>query len=365
MTGQPPESNAARGEVILYTANGGAQVQLRAVDGTVWLTQPQLAQLYDTSVPNIVQIIRRVLADGEVTAATVNSELVVRSEGGRQVRREMRVYNLDMVLAIGYRVTTARAVHFRQWATTVLREYLVKGFALQDERLKDPAAVDYFDELLERIRDIRASERRFYQKVRDIFAATSVDYVSYDPLAKQFFATIQNKLLYAATGRTAAELVTSRADADAPNMGLTSWAGTRVRKADIGASKNYLAKSEISDLNLLTTRFLDFAEDRARRRQQITMAEWVGQTDRFLDFDERPLLTGAGSVSAADAERIVGDQYATYDRRRREVDAQEADTEETRDLAELARVEREIDRSGRGEVHEAAREGTDGADRPE
>ncbi len=299
MTDQPPEPSAARGEVILYTAEGGAQVQLRAVEGTVWLTQGQLAELYGTSTQNIGQTIRRVLDEGEVSAATINSEFAVRVEGGRTVRRELRVYNLNMVLAVGYRVTTARAVQFRQWATTVLREYLVKGFALQDERLKDPAAVDYFDELLERIRDIRASERRFYQKVRDIFAATSVDYVSGAPVAKEFFATIQNKLLYAATGRTAAELLTSRADAAAPNMGLTSWAGARVHKADIGTSKNYLSGTELSDLNLLTTRFLDFAEDRARRRQQITMAEWVGQADRFLDFDERPVLSGSGSVSSA------------------------------------------------------------------
>ena len=207
------------GEVILYQVHdGGALVQLRSVRGTVWLSQAQLAELYDTSVPNIAQIIKRILADGEVSEATINSELMVRREGAREVQRQITVYNLDMILAVGYRVNTPRAVQFRQWATTVLREYLVKGFALQDERLKDAAASDYFDELLARIRDIRASEKRFYQKVRDIFAATSADYDPHTNLARTFFATIQNKLLFAVTGHTAGELILDRADASAPTM---------------------------------------------------------------------------------------------------------------------------------------------------
>jgi len=224
------------GEFILYTAEGGSQVQLRAVNGTVWLTQSQLAELYGTSLPNITQTIARILDDGEVSEATLNSELIVRQEGSREVRREVKVYNLDMILAIGYRVTTPRAVQFRQWATTVLVEYLVKGFALQDERLKDPAAGDYFDELLERIRDIRASEKRFYQKVRDIFAISSVDYTGSSDVATTFFATIQNKLLYGVTGKTASELVVARSDANAEHMGLTSWKGSRVRKGDVATA---------------------------------------------------------------------------------------------------------------------------------
>lgn len=332
-------SPEASGEIILYTAPGGAQVQLRAVEGTVWLTQAQLADLYGTSVPNIAQIIRRILDDGEATEATINSELMVRTEGTREVRREVMVYNLDMILAVGYRVTTERAVQFRQWATTVLVEYLVKGFALQDERLKDPAAVDYFDELLERIRDIRASEKRFYQKVREIFAATSVDYVGTSNTAREFFATIQNKLLYAVTGHTAGELVIARSDPDAANMGLTSWKGPRVRKGDVAISKNYLNPDELSELSLLTTRFLDFAEDRARRRQQITMAEWVAQTDRFLHFDERGVLTGPGSVSARDAERMTAERYDEFDRKRRADEAARAEIEERDDLQALAELE--------------------------
>ncbi len=332
------------GEIILYTSGDGSQVHLRAVDGTVWLTQQELSDLYGTSRQNVQQTIARVLDDGELSEATINSELIVRSEGSRQVRRQVQVYNLDMVLAVGYRVTTDRAVQFRQWATTVLREYLVKGFALQDERLKDPAAVDYFDELLERIRDIRASEKRFYQKARDIFATTSVDYRSDNPLAQEFFATIQNKLLYAVTGHTAAELVVQRADADAPNMGLTNWQGDRVRKRDVAVAKNYLKDDELSMLNLLTTRFLDFAEDRARRRQQITMAEWVRQTDRFLDFDERPVLSGAGAVSARSAESITADRYQDFDESRRSYERQRADAEEERDLERLIAAEHHLAR---------------------
>jgi len=242
------------GEVIVYRSpDGRALVQLRAVAGTVWLTQAQLAELYDTSVPNIAQIIRRVLDDGEVSQATINSELRVQAEGARQVQREVKIYNLDMVLAVGYRVTIPRAVQFRQWATTVLREYLVKGFALDDPRLKDPAGTDYFDELLQRIRDIRASERRFYQKVRDLFTVSSADYDGTSTTAKAFFATIQNKLLFAVTCRTAAELVLQRSDARSPSMGLTTWTGDRIHKSDVVVAKNDLTEPEISELNRLTT----------------------------------------------------------------------------------------------------------------
>ncbi|MDG9673441.1 virulence RhuM family protein [Micromonospora sp. DH14] len=345
------------GELILYRADdGGSVVQLRATNGTVWLTQAQMAELYGTSVPNIVQIMRRVLADEEVTEATINSELVVRFEGGREVRREVKVYNLDMILAVGYRVTTPRAVQFRQWATTVLTEYLVKGFAIQDERLKDVTAADYFDELLERIRDIRASEKRFYQKVRDIFATTSADYSGASDTAKTFFATIQNKLLYAVTGHSAGELMVKRADAESPTMGLTTWRGPQVRKADTTISKNYLTADEISELNRLTTMFLDFAEDRARRRQQILMAEWVQRADAFLTFNERQVLAGAGGISSAAAEAQVGQVYADYDNRRRALQAEEARRQEERDLAELLEIERR-DRHGGGSLDQDASAG--------
>lgn len=329
------------GELVVYRSKDGqTQVQLRAVEGTVWLTQAQIAELYGTSVPNIAQIMRRILEDGEVTEATINSELRVRAEGGRHVRREVKIYNLDMVLAVGYRVTSPRAVHFRQWATTVLREYLVKGFVLDDRRLKDPHGTDYFDELLDRIRDIRASEKRFYQKVREVFAASSVDYDGTTDAARTFFATIQNKLCFAVTGHTAAELVVKRCDPDAPNLGLTTWDGDRVRKKDVDVAKNYLTEPEVSELNRLTTMFLDFAEDRARRRQEVRMADWVTQTDRFLVFNEREVIDGPGRVSAGSAKEITAGRYAEFEQRRRDEEAERAALGEWDDLRRLTAIER-------------------------
>ena len=328
------------GEVILYRSDDGrATVQLHAVEGTVWLTQAQMADLYDTSVPNIAQIIRRILADGEVSEATINSELTVRIEGTRQVRRQVKVYNLDMVLAVGYRVTTPRAVQFRQWASTVLKEHLVKGFSLDDDRLQDPSA-DYFDELLERIRAIRASEKRFYQKVRDLFATASADYDGRSEAARTFYATIQNKLIFAVTGETAAELIVHRADPDSPTLGLQTWKGTRVRKADAMVAKNYLGENEIDELNRLTTMFLDFAEDRARRRQPTLMAEWALQTDRFLRFNERGVLADAGRVSAEQMEEVTAVRYEEFEARRRAGERARAEQQELDDLSTLTALER-------------------------
>lgn len=328
------------GEIVVYRSiDGATRVQLRAVKGTVWLTRAQIADLYGTSVQNIEQITRRILDDGEVTESTINSELRVQTEGSRQVRRDVKIYNLDMVLAIGYRVTTPRAVHFRQWATTVLKDYLVKGFAIDDPRLKDPAGTDYFDELVRRIRDIRASELRFYQKVKEIFSTTSADYDATSDTARTFFATIQNKLLHAVTGHTAAELTTARSDAGHPTMGLTAWSGTRIRKADVSIAKNYLAEPEITALNRLTTMFLDFAEDRAERRQPTFMAEWVSQTDRFLTFNERSLLRGPGTVSAEEARAVTSARYVTFDQRRRSAEATRAAEDELDDLRALTAIE--------------------------
>ncbi|MDO9398799.1 MAG: RhuM family protein [Herbiconiux sp.] len=330
----------ADGEAILYRGpDGRTRLSLHAVDGTVWLTQRQIADLYGTSVPNVTQTISRILDDGEVDSSTVNSELVVRREGEREVRRRLRVYNLEMILAVGYRATSELAVHFRQWASTVLQEYLVKGFALNDEQLKGVDHVDHFDELLERIRDIRASEKRFYQKVRDVFAQTSSDYEPSSTVAKEFFATIQNTLLFAVTGHTAAELVLQRLRGDAPDAGLTSWPGAIVRKADVVVAKNYLTDSEMSDLNLLTTMFLDFAESRTRRREQITMADWVVQTRRFVAFNEHPVLEGSGSVSRAWMESVAADRYEDFDARRRHAIREQAEAEH---LAEVERAVREL-----------------------
>ncbi|WP_196449538.1 virulence RhuM family protein [Planomonospora sp. ID82291] len=325
------------GELILYrTEDGRAEIQLRAAEGTVWLTQAEMAELFDTSLQNINQRITAIIQDGELTEATINSELMVRQEGSRQVRREVRVHNLDMVLAVGYRVRSPRGIQFRQWATTTLREYLVKGFVLNDRRLKEPGGgFDYFDELLERIREIRASEKRFYQKIRDLFAETSVDYEKTSDAAETFFATIQNKLVYAVTGCTAAELVVKRADPGKPNMGLTSWQGGRVRKSDVAISKNYLDSDEISTLNMLTTQFLDFAELRARRRQQITMAEWAEATDRFIAANEMDVLKGPGRVTAERAAGIAHERFAGFDAQRRALEAARAEEEAEQELREL------------------------------
>ncbi|GAA0996423.1 virulence RhuM family protein [Acrocarpospora macrocephala] len=343
----------APGELILYTTEDGrTQMQFRPVDGTVWLSQAQMAALFDTGVPGINKHISNILQEGELGEATISKMEIVRFEGDREVRREITIYNLEMILAVGYRVRSPRGVQFRQWATTVLSEYLVKGFAMNDERLKDPRA-DYFDELLQRIRDIRASEKRFYQKVRDVFA-TSLDYDPASATSRDAYAKIQNKLTYAITEQTSAELVLARADPGKPNMGLTSWKATRVRKGDIIVAKNYLTADEIEDFNRLTTQFLDFAEGRAKRRQTTTMSEWVVQTDRFIEFNELPLLKNAGKVSHKDMEAIVCERYGEFGARRRSQEAIEADKEdaeilaadEREVLAELERVEGEI--TGRG-----------------
>lgn len=333
----------AEGELILYRSlDGSAEVQLRAIDGTVWLTQAEISELFQTSKQSVSYHVKQILDDGELAeAATVKEFLTVQFEGGREVRRNLKLYNLEMILAIGYRVRSPRGAQFRQWATTTLREYLVKGFVIDDARLKEPGGFDYFDELLERIRDIRASEKRFYQKVRDVFAATSVDYDKSAQTAQLFFQTIRNKMLFAVTGRTAAELIVKRADAAEPNMGLTSWKSDRVRKDDVTTAKNYLEADEIDELNRIVTMFLDFADDQSRRRKQMNMVDWVAQTDRFLAFNEREVLAGAGRVSHDRMETIVHQVYTAFDAGRREREAIEAEAEH---VEELKRIEAEVSR---------------------
>ena len=325
------------GELILYrTEDGRAAIQLRAVDGTVWLTQAEMAALFETSPQNITQHLRHIFTEAELEEeATCKDLLQVQTEGERAVERRVRAYNLDAILAVGFRVRSPRGSQFRRWANTILREYLVKGFALNDAHLKEPGGIDYFDELLARIRDIRASEKRFYQKVRDLFAATSVDYDGTAEAAQTFFATIQNKLVYAVTGQTAAELIVARADPHQPNMALTSWAGARVRKADVTISKNYLAAEEMTALNRLTTMFLDFAEDRAARRVQTRMADWIGQTDRFLAFNERDVLRGPGQVSHSRMEAIAHERFQAFDASRRKAERMEAEQEAGQELEHL------------------------------
>lgn len=336
------------GELILYrTEDGRMDIHLRAADGTVWLSQAEMAALFDTTKQNVSLHIQNILDDGELPAeGTVKDYLTVQLEGQRTVKRNIQLHRLDMILAVGFRVRSPRGAQFRRWAGTTLSAYLIKGFVLDDARLKDAERSDYFNELLQRIRDIRSSEKRFYQKLRDLFKTSSTDYDGTAQTAKAFFATIQNKLVFAITGQTAAQLIVNRADPMAEHMGLTHWTGPRVRKADAVVSKNYLDPTELDQLNRLVTMFLDFAEDRAMRRLETRMTDWITQTDRFLDFNERAVLNGAGDVSHAQMDGIISERYASFDARRRASDALAAEIERDDDLAQLmADAERAATRS--------------------
>ena len=327
-------------DIVLYqTEDGAAQIELRVVDGTVWLTQAEIAELFDTSPQAITQLIKAIYADAEMEeVATCKELLQVRTEGKRQVQRALKSYSLDMILAIGYRVRSPRGVQFRRWANTILKEYLVKGFAMDDAKLKQAEQWDYFDEWLARIRDIRASEKRFYQKVKDLYT-TAIDYDGKAETTTLFFKKVQNKMLWAVTGKTAAEIIAVRSDADAPNMGLTSWKGGTVRKGDVGTAKNYLAAGEVEELNRIVTMYLDYAEDQARKRKTVSMAEWATKLDAFLSFNERDLLTHAGKVTAAVAKSLAEDRYDEFDAQRRDAERLAADDA---DIAEIEALERKL-----------------------
>ena len=330
------EDTGDKGELILYRADDGeVSIQLKVVDGRVWLSQVEIAELFQTTPQNVNQHIAAIIREGELTEeATGKDYLLVRTEGGREVRRSIRHFSLEMILAIGYRVRSPRGVQFRQWATTRLRDYLVKGFVLDEKRLRDPGPFDYFDELLAKIRDIRASEKRFYQKVRDLYA-TATDYDKASDRAKTFFATVQNKLLYAVTQHTAADLVMARLDAASPNAGLTTWQGSRVRKGDVTTAKNYLGDDELDELNRLVSLFLDTGELRARNRKAMTMADWEAEIDRLLAFTERPLLRNAGRTSHARMETIAHQRFETFDAARSKAELEKAEDEYESELAKI------------------------------
>ncbi|WP_372088516.1 virulence RhuM family protein (plasmid) [Tistrella mobilis] len=327
----------SEGELILYsTEDGAATIGLRAVDGTVWLTQLDMASLFDTSKQNISLHINNILSEGELAAESVVKDSLTTAADGKAYRTKL--YNLDVILAVGYRVRSPRGTQFRRWATTVLRDYLVKGFAMDDARLKQADQWDYFDEWLARIRDIRASEKRFYQKVRDIYA-TAVDYDKTSEQAQAFFKKVQNKMLWAVTGKTAAELIESRSDPAAPNMGLTSWRGSIVRKGDVGTAKNYLTADEVEELNRIVVMYLDYAEDQARRRRPVTMAEWADKLDAFLSFNDRDVLTHAGRLRMEVAQKLATDRFEIFAANRRAIEAQAADAE---DIAQLEALEKGV-----------------------
>ena len=319
----PPEP--AGGQILIYR-DGSLSLQVRLDGQTVWLTQKQLAELYQTTVPNINQHLKAIYEEGELAAdATIKQYLIVQTEGSRNVRREVEHYSLDVILAVGYRVRSARGTQFRQWATSRLRELLVKGFVLDDERIKAGRTIgqEYFDELLARIRDIRASERLFYQKIADIYA-TSVDYDPDAETTRQFYATVQNKLHWATHGHTAAEVIHHRADADKPNMGLTAWKnapGGPIRRTDVTVAKNYLTQQEIAELNRVVSMYLDYAEDQARRHRPMHMSEWAARLDSFLQFNERTVLTHAGTISHELAEEHALAQFAVFEQQRLHSDA--------------------------------------------
>lgn len=331
------------GEVVLYqTEDGAAQISLRAIYGTVWLTQAEMAALFDTAPQAITQLIKTIYADGELTAeATCKELLQVRLEGTRQVERTLKSYSLPMIMAVGFRVRSPRGVQFRRWAGTVLQEYLVKGYAMDDAKLKAAEQWDYFDEWLARIRDIRASEKRFYQKVKDLFI-TAVDYDKVSDAAQLFFQKVQNKMLWAVTGQTAAEIIAARANPDVQNMGLTSWKGGVVRKGDVGTSKNYLNAEEVDELNRIVTMYLDFAEDQARRRAPVTMAIWAEKLDAFLKFNDREVLTHAGKLRMDVAQQLAADRFVVFDAARKQADAVQADTD---DLAAIEALAKDLSRN--------------------
>ena len=316
------------GKILIYqNEKGDTKIDVYFADETVWMTQKSISELYQTTPQNITLHIKNIYKDGELDeGATCKSYLQVQKEGSRDVKREQKYYSFDMILAIGYRVRSNVGIHFRRWASQILTEYTKKGFVLNDERLRNPKefGADYFDELLERIRDIRASEKRLYQKVKDIFAL-SVDYDSKSNAAQLFFKSVQNKLEYASTGHTAAEIIAARADATKDNMGLTSFKGAKVRKTDVTVAKNYMTQEEISTLNLIVNMYLDYAELQAKQHHVMHMADWEEKLNQFLQFNGREVLHNFGSVKREVAEALAVSEYEKFDTHRRVIEAADLD----------------------------------------
>jgi hypothetical protein len=331
-----PDEPSPQSSIILYqTEDGRTRIQCRFEDETVWLTQKLIAELFQIGVGTVNHHLKTIFAEGELPPeATIRRYRIVQNEGDRQIAREVEHYNLDAIIAVGFRVRSHRGTQFRQWAIGRLNEYLVKGFTMDVERLKNPPGkghTDYFDELLERIRDIRTSERRVYLRVREILALAA-DYAPSEPETQSFFQTIQNKLHFAATGKTAPELIAERADSAQPNMGLTAWKSGVVRKGDVTIAKNYLREGEINELNRIVVMFLDFAEDQARRRKQIFLHNWRTKLDEFLRFNERDILSDAGKVSREQADALAQQEYECFAARRRAQVENEAEADTLKQL---------------------------------
>ncbi|WP_339080623.1 virulence RhuM family protein [Pseudomonas sp. TMP9] len=338
MSTDDADSNASQ-FIIYQSEDGQTRLDVRFVDETVWLTQALMAELFSTTPENVLMHLKNIFSDGELDQnATTKDFLVVRQEGNRQVKRSLKHYNLDAIISVGYRVQSHTATRFRQWATRQLREYIVKGFVLDDERLKNPdQPFDYFEELTRRIQDIRTSEKRFYQKITDIYA-TSVDYDPTQDASIGFFKTVQNKVHWAITGQTAAELIHSRADSSKPHMGLTNWRGAKVRKQDIANAKNYLTADELSALNNLVEQYLVFAEGQAMRRIPMSMIDWVKKLDGFLTLNDRDILDNAGKISHDMAKQHAETQYELFHQQRQQLDTANADNR----LADLSQLTHQL-----------------------
>jgi hypothetical protein len=343
MTDHLPEKRPPSSEILFYqTEDGRNRIEVRLDDNTVWLSQRLLAELFQKDVRTINEHIQNIYEEGELAPeATIRKFRIVQTEGKREVERIVDFYNLDVIIAVGYRVKSQRGTQFRRWATERLREYLVKGFTMDDERLKEGRNIgaDYFDELLERIRDIRASEKRFYQKIRDIYKL-AIDYDAEAEETKEFFQIVQNKLHWAITGKTAAELIAERADSSKANMGLTSWKGSKVRRTDVAVAKNYLSIEEIGELNRIVVMYLDYAEDQARRRKPLYMRDWRDKIDAFLKFNERAILEDAGKVSMEVAKALALEEFEKFNRRRLVEEA-------TKEEEEFEKMAKRLEQKGR------------------
>jgi hypothetical protein len=332
----------AIGELVIYqTEDGQSRIECKLVGKTIWLSQAQMGELFDRSKQTISEHLQNIFSEGELNEISVVRNFRTTAADGKDY--DVAHYNLEAVLAVGFRVKSPRGTQFRRWANTQLKELIIKGFVMDDERLKNPGGWDYFDELLARIREIRASEKRFYQKVRDLFALSN-DYQGNEKQAQLFFAEVQNKLLFAVTRHTAAEIIVKRADANAPNMNLTNWKGSRVRKADVIIAKNYLSADEIDSLNRLVVIFLEQAELRVKERKQLTLDYWRNNVDRLLEFNDRPVLQGVGSISHAAMKTIAERRFNEFDAKRRTDEAVAADAE---DLKALEQLEQELEKGGR------------------
>ncbi len=334
-------SEQASGEILIYQSEAGeTRLEVRLMGETVWLPQKLMAELFQTSTDNISLHLKNIYEDKELDEwATTEDFSVVRQEGEREVRRELKHYNLDAIISVGYRVKSHTATRFRQWATRQLKEYIVKGFVLDDERLKNPdQPFDYFEELVRRIQDIRTSEKRFYRKITDIYA-TSTDYDPTLDISIDFFKTVQNKMHWAITGQTAAEIIQQRTDSQKPNMGLTSWRGTKIRKQDVAIAKNYLDENELQALNNLVEQYLIFAEGQALRRIPMTMSDWLKKLDGFMTLNDRDILSHAGKVSHQVAKELSEREYDKFHRQRLEDVTQRAEQE---DIAILEKLESQL-----------------------